>query len=56
MKTFTVIFYRHFGKWCTTVPFETIELAVAHREKHLKLALARGSIDRIVFQEVELPE
>lgn len=55
MKEWTVIFYRQYGSWSVTRPFEKLSAA----EKHCNLYLrdpAKDYIKDITFHTVELPE
>lgn len=68
-KTYTVIFYRQYGKWSCTMPFETRDKAERHADMYLRndeirrvgtgellLKNTREHITDITFKDVELPE
>lgn len=68
MKPWTVIFYRQYGKWSSTMPFATRGKAESHADQYLRsdeikshtgavlVKNTREHIKDITFLEVELPE
>jgi hypothetical protein len=55
MKEYTIIFYRQYGKWSVTVPFDNLRDAERHADFRLRDP-NKDYIKDITFHTVELPE
>lgn len=55
MKTHTVVFYRQYGKWSCTMPFERRRDAERHADTYLRRP-EKDYIKDITFIDVQLPE